>query len=237
MKDTGYYDKESVQYSHKRYPDTSTQYTHFFFKRRLALVLGLLAQIVGAKQGMKLLEVGCADGYVLSRIANEFDGFGSLIGIDISPAMIAAAQMHYASDSRMRYYVRDAYDPQGDTFDVIVEVGVLNLTDLRADLQFARSHLRDNGYYVCSLASSTSLVAQLKPDSREDYRHHLSFAQYERILAEYFTVERRIPYGLFIPHLWKVPALARIIQPAVEQTVRAVCPNAFHEKVYLLKKR
>lgn len=234
MKDTAYYDKESIQYSEKRYPEISTQYTHFFFKRRLTLLLDLLAQVVGAKE-TSLLEVGCADGVVLSTIAKKFDRLEKLIGIDISPEMINVARAHYGSDTRARYYVRGESDLQDKMFDVVVEVGVLNLTDLRSDLAFARDHLKEGGHYIASLAATTSLVARLKP-SKEDYRHCMAFAEYERILSEYFTIEQRIPYGLFIPHLWKVPAFARRVQPVVESAFRRLVPHLYHEKIYLLRK-
>ncbi len=236
MKDTKYYDKESVQYSQKRYPETEMHYVHFFFKRRLALLLGLLARITNGKRGMSLLEVGCADGFVLSTIAKKLSCFDTLVGIDISPQMIETAKA-LNSDPRTHYYVRGERDFEKGSLDIIAEVGVLNLTDLREDLLFAKDHLKEGGYYICSLASSTSLTAKLKPSNRKDYKHFMSFTEYERTLREFFVIEARIPYGLFVPHIWKIPALARFIQPAVGQVFTKLLPNAFHEKIYLLRKR
>lgn len=237
MKGTHYYDQESAHYSRKRYPLTVASYVQWLFARRLALMLESLASDGGEREGARLLEIGCADGYVLSQIGRAHPEYAELIGIDTSTSMIDAARAQYASDPRVSYAVRDEHDAGGQTFDAIVEIGVLNFTDLHAELAFVRDHLAEDGTYICSLASSSSLIVLLRPQNLRDYRHCMTYRQYERIMSEYFQIEQRFAYGFFIPHLWKVPALARIIQPVAETIMRALAPGLFHETLYVLRKK
>lgn len=232
MKDTTYYDDESDKYSQKRYPTLALNHTHFLFKRRLELLLGLLRK-VGLSGS--LLEIGCADGVVLTQLQRDFPAV-QLSGVDLSPGMIAAAKRHDSSGT-IRFALRDDAAVKGGTFDVIVEVGVLNLTDFSTELDFTERALKKDGYYVCSLSSRTSLLAVLKPDTISAYRHLESYREYEQVLSQKFVILARIPYGLFVPHLWKVPSLARVLQPFFDLLCRFIAPDLLHERIYLLRKR
>ncbi len=234
MKDTLYYDQESGLYSKKRYPDLETTYTQFLFKRRLGILLEYLRTAFDGKPSVELLEVGCADGYVLSQVNGLALRAKRLLGVDISPGMVEVAKRR--STDKMRFCVRESYDFSREAFDGIIEIGVLNLTDFVSDVAFAKEHLKTDGYYICSIAASTALVAKLKPGNKEDYCHFLTYPEYEAELRKHFSVIRSVPYGLFIPYLWRSPRLARIIQPAVENLFKKLVPRLFHEKIYLLKK-
>lgn len=235
MKDTEYYNKESTQYSRKRYPDVSTDYRHFFFKKRLSLLLTILDSI--SRENKKtLLEIGCADGVVLLEVDKRNYGFTEMLGTDVSPEMITAAIKNTKSN-RISYFVRGEKDLSGKMFDVIVEIGVLNFTDLYEDLDFAREHLDNGGYYICSVASRTSLISKLKPENKKDYRHFMTFSEYEAEFKKRFSVVASAPYGFFVPFLWRLPAVARIVQPIVEFLFRHIFSEIFHEKIYLLKKK
>lgn len=235
MKDTRYYDQESLRYSKKRYPESATTYTQFLFKERLAHLLRLLQESFANRRDLELLEIGCADGYVLSKVQALPIHTQRLIGVDISPGMIEAAKL--GATEKTGFHLRGTYDFGQESFDGIIEVGVLNLTDLGPDLLFAKNHLREDGYYFCSIAASTSLTVKLKPDNENDYRHFLTYPEYEAEIRKEFHILRSIPYGLFIPYLWRFPSIARVVQPAIERLFRSVAPNVFHEKLFLLKKR
>lgn len=233
MKDTAYYDQESSKYSKKRYPEFEITYTQFLFKRRLALLLNALQETFLQSSSVDLLEIGCADGYVLSTIKNLPIRIRSLIGIDISPAMIEVASQ--TATANKRFYVRGTHPMKKKAFHGVVEVGVLNLTDLSTDLLYVKDRLKTDGYFFCSIAASTSLLTKLKPESATDYHHFLTYEEYEREIRKYFFIAKSIPYGLFIPYLWRFPRVARIVQPSVETLLKTIIPNLFHEKLYILK--
>ena len=125
-----------------------------------------------------------------------------------------------------------------EKFDVIIEVGVLNLVDFHEEFNFIKGHLKKGGYYICSLANANSLRAKLKFNEKKDgFKHLLSFPEYEKELSKIFIIEKSEAYGLFIPHIWKIPLLAIILQPTIECFSKSFFSNLFHEKIYLLSFR
>lgn len=183
-------------------------------------------------QMASLLEVGCADGVIIRGIKNYFPQFTQLVGVDVSPAMIAEAIGQSPQD--MDFYVRDR-DIYG-AFDIIVEVGVVNLTDMETEFIFAKKNMKPGGYYICSLASKTSSRSRMKMKPT-DFVHHLSFKEYEDALSKHFTIVSSEAYGLFIPLIWKIPFLGRSLQSIMEVMGKLCCPQLFHEKIYLLRLR
>ena len=185
------------------------------------------------KAGMNLLEIGCADGVVLRAIASRSRTFSALLGVDISPKMIEAAKLE-KTEPNISFALRN--DSLTGQFDVIAEVGVLNLNDLDSEIDFVKKHLKSGGYYICSLASGTSSRAILKAKGGDDaFTHFLSFGEYDQKLKKHFVVVKSDYYGLFIPLIWKIPFLARIIQPSVELLLKPFAPFLFHEKIYLFR--
>lgn len=236
MKDTNYYNKESNQYSKKRYPKLLTEYTHFLFKKRLSILINLIDSILVGKKGVKLLEIGCADGVVLKEINKKFNVFTTLVGVDISPKMIDTAKDNNES-KKIYYHMRNNEKLNEEQFDIIIEIGVLNFVNFISELNFVKNLLKKDGYYICSLAGESSLTTILKPENKKDYKHFESYKNYENELKERFSLINSVPYGLFIPHIWKIPFLAREVQPFVEFLIKKIFPNLFHEKMYLLKKK
>jgi len=244
MKDIKYYDKESAVYSSKRYPLQSFCFTHFLFKRRLLILINRLNKITKHKKGkLSLLEIGCADGIVLREIRKNINCFSELIGVDISPNMIKIAK-NSSKNNIIKFYVRKEGDSFNQKFDVIVEIGVLNLVNIDQEFRYVYKHLKKDGYYICSFASKTSLKSFLsniflKQNIAENFKHLLSFKDYEREIKKFFVVIDIVPYGLFIPYIWKIPSLAIFVQRFVEFLFRNlfVLDNLFHEKIYILKKK
>lgn len=236
MKNTTYYNDESIQYSKKRYPEHATNFTHFLFKKRLELLLRLLKDTSPNLPNRSFLEIGCADGVVSFEILKRYPMIASLLGVDVSEGMINVAKAHNTF-IHAQFSLRDDEELMKKHFNVVIEVGVLNLTDLAVDLSLAKQILQMDGYYICSLASSTSLSAKWKPENISAYKHLRTYDVYEKEITQHFEIRKTIPYGLFIPHLWKIPLIARVIQPAVEFFIRFFAPNLFHEKIYLLQKK
>lgn len=212
MKDTNFYDAESKVYSNKRYPLKTTDYIHYFFKKRLLIVLNLLEKIVIEQDNLKLLEVGCADGVVIKKIEERFGyKFSELQGIDLSPQMIIAAEKNRVENSKIKYAARDSSDNVENVFDVIVEVGVANYTDFLTELKFAQKNLRADGYFILSIAGSDALAVKLGKASKEAFNNLLRYKDYEKMIADHFDIIKIFPCGFWLPKLWKLPALAKVM--------------------------
>ncbi len=236
MKDTNFYDAESAKYSSKRYPVKTTDYIHYFFKKRLMVVLELLEKNVIKQDNLKLLEVGCADGVVIEKIEEKFnDKFNEMQGIDLSPQMIESAKKNSTGNSKIKYSVRDDDSNFENKFDIIIEVGVANYTDFLTELKFAQKNLRADGYFILSIAGSGALAVKLGKTQKEAFNNLLKYQDYEKMIAEYFDIIKIIPCGFWLPKLWKLQNLAKIMQPVLDYIFSFLLPDFFHEKVYLLK--
>lgn len=234
MKDSAFYNQESSQYSAKRYPPVATTYIQFFFKERLRLTIEQLKTIVGFKEHPTLLEVGCADGVVLREISKRLDGaFSKLVGIDLAEGMVEQARSRTA-DPRIQFFLREKEVLDGPV-DVIIEIGVANYADIDGELRYAQEHLADDGVYILSLAGKGSSNAFF--GKGVGYKNFLSYRDYEQKIAALFRIETVVPCGFFVPLLWRIPRVARVMQPALEKVMVTVAPNAFHEKIYVLRKK
>lgn len=250
VKDRDFYDKESAKYSDKRYPKTSTDYTHFFFKKRLSVTLNVLEKIISSRTKIhssgrpippSLLEVGCADGIVLRA---AYDRFGHAIssyeGIDASPGMVEAARKKQAG-TPIAFSVRDPHGPfmlgpKGAKKDIIIETGVLNYADFDEDIKRVRETISGDGYYICSVAGKGSLDDRFKK-SGHGFDNFMTYGEYESRLRQDLDIISVHLVGLRIPLIWRLPILARAIQPIMETVMAPIAPGLFHEKVYVLKKR
>ncbi len=234
MKNADFFNKESSAYSIKRYVEKPISYTQFFFAKRLSVTLKMIGNFVGGKKELSLLDIGCADGIVVNEIYVKFPNtFASLVGIDTAPEMINTASKKYSS----RPFVFQTRENFSDISkkNVIIETGVVNYADLSEELEYANSRLEKDGIYIVSLAGTDSLLNRAKKEDN-GYRNFLSYAKYEKEIKNKFEIIRAVPVGLFLPFVWKLPTLARLLQP-LEIIFRPISPNLFHEKVYLLRKK
>jgi len=233
IKDKYFYDKESARYSLKRYPETTSNYIQFFFKKRLDIVLRELKEIFGNKMRLNLLEIGCADGVVLRKILEEMgNNFSEMIGIDTSEGMIKEAGI-LTTNKKIRYFLRGE-EVVSNKLDVVLEIGVANYAHIDEELEYAENNLKEEGIYVLSLAGKGSLNEYL--GTWEGYSNFLSYSEYENKIDNIFKINKVIPIGFYVPFIWKVPAVGRVLQPLFEFVFRLLLPNLFHEKVYILKK-
>jgi glycosyltransferase involved in cell wall biosynthesis len=231
-KGTDFYNEESAQYSKKRYVETPRSYLQYFYKHRLAITERYLREVAGDRQGLDLLEVGCADGVIIRAVGENFPRtFKRLVGVDIAPGMIEEAKRKN-NDPRAEFYVRSGY--QSSPVDVLVETGVVNYSDVEYELDTAGTYLKPDGYYILSIAGTGSLYNRLKGDVLKDFR---PYRIYDRLIRERLTVVRVRGSGLFVPYIWRLPALALPIQAIFDATASVLAPGLCHEKVYLLKKK
>lgn len=233
LKDTAFYDAESVRYSAKRYPAVVSTYVQSFYKSRLSVVHHYIHKYTNSG---RLIEIGCADGVVIKSIYDAFpEKFTEYTGVDISEGMIGAAKAS-KRDRDIAFVQRDESALSG-LYDVVLEVGVLNYMDPEPEFSKVRGLLKSDGVYICAIAGTDSLWHRLKPHEEKGFRSFKSYAAYEAELGKHFIFVSSSAAGLFIPHIWKVPALARVVQPIFEMLLRKISPNLFHEKVYVLKPR
>jgi SAM-dependent methyltransferase len=233
IKDTAFYDKESSVYSEKRYPQVSQSYTQFFFKERLQMTINALKHFVGTKKNLSLHEIGCADGYVINEIKRAYpDAFSNLIGTDISPGMITSAQEKFGN-SGIHFVVRPQYT-DASRHDVIVEIGVINYAVLEEELEYIKTHLKADGVALISLAGQGSIWDRRRTGDT-GFNNFLTYKEYRNEISKRFTIIQEIPVGLLIPLLWRIPVLARIVQPLKEMILRPCMPGLFHEKIYVLQ--
>lgn len=229
-----FYNRESEQYSRKRYEGETLTYFQFLFKRRRQLFLGLIGGIAKSLRNSNALEIGCADGVIVKKLLQKLpESFKSITGIDVSPKMLELARER-TLDPRAKYFLRGE-EPE-ETYDLIIELGV-HAQNFENEMIFVSERLRILGYFIYSVSGKNSLHVKIKLGGKDYIRDYMDYPEYEKIIKKYFDIISLEPYGLFIPKLWTFPALARIGQPVFESMFKNISPNLFHEKIYLLRKK
>ncbi|MHB0978193.1 MAG: class I SAM-dependent methyltransferase [Minisyncoccota bacterium] len=229
-----FYDKESGHYTTKRYPKVTLSYTQYVFKKRLEIFLNQLVEIEKKlPRNATVLEIGCADGIVFKAIEERFPNrFSKMIGIDVSPKMINEAKNN-SRNSRESFFLRD--DFKLEKFDLIIELGI-HPYDLEGELKYVNTHLNSNGFYFYSAVGKKSAFVLLKLNEENYLDDYKPYKKYEEIFCRQFEVINNKPYGFFIPKLWAVPFLGRLLQPVFDSVFSKIAPELFHEKIYCLKK-
>lgn len=233
LKDKNFYNGESQNYSSERYPNMASNYVQYFFKKRLALVLAVLNDNFKERVGLRLLEIGCADGVVLREISTKQGRiFSKLIGVDTSEGMINAAKA-ITADDRIKYYLRGE-ESVNEKYTVVLEVGVANYADIDDELQQAKKVLESKGLYILSLAGKGSINGFF--GKGHGYNNFLTYQNYENIIRKYFEIKEIIPVGIFVPLIWRNKKFGKFMQNIFE-IIFWLFPNFYHEKIYVLKAR
>lgn len=231
-----YYDEEASVYSAKRYPKVPVNYVQFLFTHRREVMFKLLgAVLAGSTPPRTLLEIGTADGVLLRSIAKRLpDAFVKMLGSDLSHEMVAAAQ-ELTHSPYISYIQRDSL-PAGGDFTCVLEIGVGALAvDMQNELARAAAHLAPGGYFICAYAGGNSIATHWG-STAADISQLQPYKVYEAAMRKHFSIERKVPYGIYVPLLWKVPVLARLLQPVAE-LLGQLAPSLAHEQLYLLKKK
>ncbi|CAN5164530.1 hypothetical protein BH11PAT1_BH11PAT1_1500 [soil metagenome] len=227
-----FYNTESSIYRKKRYPKKITSYVQYLFKRRFIILLSFLENIKNDLPAASLLEIGCADGIIIESIEKRFpDLFTKLVGTDISSEMIHQAKINN-SNSKMSFYLRDNLPHY--QYNIILELGV-HVYNLEEEIKYTNSFLKKNSYFIYSAAGKNSFHTKFKLKGNEYAEGYMSYFDTELILRNHFEIKMSIPYGLFVPKLWALPLIGRILQPVFDFIFLRILPEFFHEKIYLLK--
>jgi SAM-dependent methyltransferase len=231
-KDKDFYNKESSFYSSKRYPLVPSNYAQFFFKRRLKYVLKYLVDIFKEKDGLNILEIGCADGIVLRSIFERFGKkLSDIIGIDNAEKMIEEAKLN-TKEIKIEFFIRGEEPKKG--FDVILELGVINYSDFDNDLEYAKERLKKDGIYILSVAGKGSINSYF--GKGDGYNNFLSYKEYEEKIKKIFNIEKIIPCGVYSPFVWRISTVGRFVQNILEKLF-FLFPNLYHEKIYILRSK
>ncbi|HYF61805.1 MAG TPA: class I SAM-dependent methyltransferase [Herpetosiphonaceae bacterium] len=131
-------------------------------------------QTLGDVEGRSILELACGTGHYARRLRQR--GASRVVGVDLSPEMIAVAQGQEAqSPQSIEYHVHDvATLDLGEAFDDVVAVYLLHYAADQAQLdgmaQSIARHLKPGGRFVSYQLSPVPLP------SNEYYEHYgLSF--------------------------------------------------------------
>ena len=228
-----YYDRESAGYTNKRYPLNTISYTQFIFKRRLILLLDFLEEIKkDLPINARILDIGCADGVAFKAIEDRFPGlFKEMVGIDVSPKMIEQATKQNTNPNA-NFRLRKEFNDKN--FDVVLELGV-HPFDLVGELKFVKNNLNSGGLFLYDLVGSGALFTKIKMKDEPFIKDYRTYKNYELEIKKLFVIKGKHAYGLFIPKLWSMPSIARILQPIFDLTFQKITPELFHEMIYLLK--
>ena len=81
-----------------------------------------LVEILGLKQGVRLLDVGCGTGWALRRASERVNDNGLFYGVDLSPKMIERARLNFEGRGNFRFVVANAESIPLDEnfFDTII---------------------------------------------------------------------------------------------------------------------
>src|ERR1700733_7573694 len=121
--------------------------------RFVALLAGSLVEALQPKVGERILDLGCGDGFLTQRLA---ESGATMVGIDSSPQMIAAAQERGVD---ARYASGEALPFEGE-FDAVFSNAALHwMNDHDAVLRGVYRALKPGGRFVAECGGQGNIAA------------------------------------------------------------------------------
>jgi demethylmenaquinone methyltransferase/2-methoxy-6-polyprenyl-1,4-benzoquinol methylase len=122
-------------------------------------------ELSGAHPGDRILDVATGTGKVAADLHARVQPGGSVVGVDISPAMIRIAQRRFGDRPGLSYVVGDALalPTEDGSFDAAtIAFGMRNLPDYRAGFAELARSVRPGGRVVClEIARPRSRLARV----------------------------------------------------------------------------
>jgi ubiquinone/menaquinone biosynthesis C-methylase UbiE len=79
------------------------QLERLYHKRDILRRRALVREAVGAQPGERILDVGCGPGFYVAEVLDEVGAEGSVVGIDVSPQMLAIAARRCAGRANVEF--------------------------------------------------------------------------------------------------------------------------------------
>jgi ubiquinone/menaquinone biosynthesis C-methylase UbiE len=111
----------------------------------------LVHEALGAQEGERILDVGCGPGFYVAELLDAVGPGGSVVGVDVSPAMLAIAAHRTEAHPNVAFHEAEATSlPFGDEdFDAALSVQVFEyVRDIPAALGEIHRALRPSGRVV-----------------------------------------------------------------------------------------
>lgn len=114
----------------------------------------IVAAAVPRDSRIRVLDLGCGTGALVARLADALPA-ATLVGLDVSPANIAAAERSQGDrpSGRIQFVAGDYVRFESEPFDLIVSDGVLHLIDADSGVLAAKlaRDLRLGGTLICNM--------------------------------------------------------------------------------------
>jgi arsenite methyltransferase len=122
-----------------------------YHRRDILRRRAMVREAVGAQPGERILDLGCGPGFYVAELLDEVGDGGSVVGVDISPQMLAIAARRCAGRANVEFREGPATAVPVDdaSFDVALSVQVLEyVADTAAALTEVHRALRPGGRMV-----------------------------------------------------------------------------------------
>jgi demethylmenaquinone methyltransferase/2-methoxy-6-polyprenyl-1,4-benzoquinol methylase len=112
----------------------------------------LAVEATGLREGGSAIDVACGTGRLATALAERVGPFGHVLGIDLSPAMIARAAGAHPDFVQLEFRVGNALDlpaEDGAMDAATIAFGLRNLADYEAGFRELRRVVKPGGTIVC----------------------------------------------------------------------------------------
>jgi demethylmenaquinone methyltransferase/2-methoxy-6-polyprenyl-1,4-benzoquinol methylase len=112
----------------------------------------LAVEATGLRGGESVIDVACGTGKLSVALAERVGPFGRVLGVDLSPAMVAFSRHAHPDLVQLQFEVGNALQlPAGDgEFDAAtIAFGLRNLADFEAGFRELRRVVRPGGRVIC----------------------------------------------------------------------------------------
>jgi ubiquinone/menaquinone biosynthesis C-methylase UbiE len=131
--------------------DAAEQFDSRYRTRDMVRRRALVREVLGVNPGDRILDLGCGPGFAIAELVGQVGTAGSIVGVDRSPQMLAAAARRCAGHPNVALHEADATALPLDeaTFDRALCVQVLEFVpDVTAALAELRRVVRPGGRVV-----------------------------------------------------------------------------------------